>query len=163
MVAAAANADSVLFKNAVVGAGLTGVQQGDAGSLQQGRQLMGIGGNAAHSLQVVQRNALTGKQGAYIARNNGQLLAGLYGIAVPAEEFHLGAGVQQRKDAGIDRQTGNNAVLLGNQIHGAGAGVWHDGVCGNVLLRNILPQRLQQQRVYMQQLGDLIHGFYSSQ
>ena len=163
VVAAAANADSVLFKNAVVGAGLTGVQQGDAGAFQQGRHLMGIGGNAAHSLQVVQRNALTGKQGAYIARNNGQLLAGLYGIAVPAEEFHLGAGVQQRKDAGIDRQTGNNAVLLGNQIHGAGAGVGHDGVCGNVLLRNILPQRLQQQRVYMQQLGDLIHGFYSSQ
>ena len=78
-------------------AGLTGVQQGDAGAFQQGRQLMGIGGNAAHSLQVVQRNALTGKQGTYIARNNGQLLAGLYGIAVPAEEFHLGAGVQPQQ------------------------------------------------------------------
>lgn len=140
VVAAAAHADGVLLKHAVVRAGLAGVQQGDAGALQQGCDLMGVGGNAAHPLQIVQRHALAGEQDADIAVDNAELLTVFDRIAVLAEELDLGGGVQQGKDARKDIQTGNDAVLLGDQVNGAGAGAGHNGVGGHILAGHILPQ-----------------------
>ena len=110
---------------------------------------MGVGGNAAHPLQVVQRHALAGEQDADIAVDNAELLTVFDRIAVLAEELDLGGGVQQGKDARKDIQTGNDAVLLGDQVNGAGAGAGHNGVGGHILAGHILPQGLQQQRVHI--------------
>ena len=163
MVAAAAHANRILFKHTVVGAGFAGVQQSDAGALQAGSYFMRIGCNAAHALQIVQRHALTGKQHANVTVHHRQLLAVLHGIAVLAEKLHLGGGVQQGKHPGKHLQTGHNAVLLGDQIHRAGAGMGHHRVGGYIFPGNIFAQGLQQQGVNIQQTSDLIHGIGSFQ
>ena len=54
MVVAAADADGIFFKNTVVRGGFSGVQKLDPGAFQKGGNLAGLGGDPAHSLEIVE-------------------------------------------------------------------------------------------------------------
>ena len=140
VVGAAAQTHGVLLEDAHAGSGFPGVQQGGVGALQQVGHGPGVGGDAAEALQVVQGGALTGEQHPDVALHCGHVLAGNHMVAVLHVEDHFGLGVQQGEDPLKDLQTGDDAVLLADQIHLAGLCLRHDGVGGDVLAVDILFQ-----------------------
>ena len=150
MVGAAAHGDGIFFKDPQVGGGFAGVQQRDAAALQQGHQFGGMGGDAAHALQKVQRCALTGKQSADIAAQQGQTLARFHPIAVGAERFHGEALVQQFKHAGKHLQACKYAALFADQLHLAQTGAVHHCVGRYILAGNVFFQSQQEIAIHIQ-------------
>ena len=53
MVIAAAYANGIFLENTVVRGGFSGVQKLDTGSLKKSCNLAGVGGDSAHSLEIV--------------------------------------------------------------------------------------------------------------
>ena len=157
MVVPAADAHRVLLQDAQARRGLAGVQQAGVRALQGGGHLPRAGGDAAHALQEVQRHALAGEQHADVAPHAAQELAAAHRVPVLAEEGHLRPLVQQGEHAREHVQPGDDAVLLGQQLHLARRLLADDGVRAHVLIRNILPQRREQQRIDLRFHRDGIH------
>ena len=150
MVASATDSHRVLLKNPVVRCGLPRIQQTNAGSLQQVRNLTGMCRHAAHALQIVQRRPLAGQQHPDIPPNVRQLLTLLHLIAILHVSDNLRLRIQQGEHPLKNLQTTDHAVLLADQLHVPRALVPHDAVGGHIFTGNILPQRAENQRLHVQ-------------
>ena len=84
MVAPTSHADGVLFEDAAIGRGLARIQQHGSRAFQKVRDLAGVTRNAAHTLQVVKRHTLPGKQHADVAPQHCELLTCTNTVAIGA-------------------------------------------------------------------------------
>ena len=158
MVVAAAHLDGIFFKYPHIRGGFPGIQKLCAASMKQTGDGAGVGGDAAHPLQVVEGHPLTGKQSPDIAPHHSHPLAVLYLIPVLAEKFH----VQQLEHPLKNRETGDDSVLFADQFHLTLPGSRHDGIGGNVLAGDILLQCLDQKMIRVQCHGNAVHESFSS-
>ena len=62
VVIAAAYANGIFLENTVVRGGFSGVQKLDPGSLKKSCNLAGVGGDSAHSLEIVEGGSFSAKE-----------------------------------------------------------------------------------------------------
>ena len=156
VVVPAAAGDRVFFEDAVVRRRLAGVQQPRLRAFQKVRDVLCVSGDAAHSLQIVERGALAAQDDTDVAvdlRHEGALRDE---VAVFDEEFDAGLRVQERKDALKDLQAADDAVLLADEVCLPRLRVGHDAVGGDVLAGDVLLQGAQDQRIDIEFQGDRI-------
>ena len=110
---------------------------------------MGIGRHAAHTLEVVEGNALALEQHTDVALDGGKVLAACHLVAVGDERVHGHGRVDKGKDARKHAEAGDHAVLLGNELHTAGTRLGHDGHRAHVAERHVLLERGANRRVHL--------------
>ena len=138
VVGSAAYLNGVLLKGAHIGCGLAGVQQHGIVACQLVHIFSGDGGNAAHTLEVVQRRALAGENGLNVAVQGAQQLALLHPVAVLHRAVKAGGIVQQTEGAEEHIQPADHAVVLTDQLRAALLVYRHHRVGGHILVVNIL-------------------------
>ena len=98
---------------------------------------MCISRNSAHSLQIIQRSTLAGKKHTDVSTYYSQKLFILYLIAVFCVKFYLCCLIQKLENTLKYTQSGNNSILLANQLYFSLFSVSHNGICSNILAADI--------------------------
>ena len=146
VVASAAAPDGLLLEHAHVRRGFARIHQLGGAALEQRGDAVRVGGDAAHALQVVQGHALARQQHAHVAGYRRKRLACANAVAVCGEALDAGFGVKDGERALEHVEAAQHAVGLRDQVHGGGACIGHDGGGGNVLVGDVLGQRLADKR-----------------
>ena len=122
-------------------------------AFQNLHHLIGVGRNAAHALQEVERGALTGQQRANVCINDTNQLTLLDFVAVSIGCFKMSFLFQNLKYTCKYIQTANNTILLANQLRLAQLRLAHNGVGADVLAGYILAQGVDDGRVHIKHHG----------
>ena len=112
VILAAADSDGIFFKDPHVRRRLARIDQGDSRTGQQGYDLMGIGRDAAHALQIVEAYPFGRQDGPDAADDFGQLLSLVDFVAVFDKKFEPDFVIQQGKGPGKDVEPGDDAILF---------------------------------------------------
>ena len=112
VILAAANRDGIFFKDPHVRRRLARIDQGDSRTGQQGYDLMGIGRDAAHALQIVEAYPFGRQDGPNAADDFGQLLSLVDFVAVFDKKIKPDFVIQQGKGPGKDVEAGDDAILF---------------------------------------------------
>ena len=94
MVEATSDPDCIFLKYTHIRGCLSGIQKFRFASLKKLHNRIRVGRDPTHSLQIVERHTLTGKQHANVTAHHAHLFAALDRIAVFAEKFHFSPGIQ---------------------------------------------------------------------
>ena len=157
VVARPAHAHGLLLEDAHVGRGLAGVHELGPGAREKRRHRAGLGGNAAHALEVVEGDPLAGKQGAHMGVHRAEELALLHLVAVRDREVGCCRGVEQLEGADEDVQAADHAVLLGDELDLPRRLGRDDRGRGHVLAGNVLAQGREDERLRLEPERYRIH------
>ena len=143
----AAHLYGIFFKYAHVGGSFARVEKFCFAAFQKFYHAAGIGGYAAHALEVIERRALAGEEHAYIARYFSYMFAPFHLFAVLFEQLRLRIRIEQRKRARKYVEPAYDAVLFTDQIYRTLFIAGHDGVGADVFVGDIFGKRQLYQLV----------------
>ena len=140
MIFAAAYFYSIFFKHTHTGCCFSGIQQGSFCAFQHLCHFVGVGGDAAHALQIVQGSTFAGKQHTDVAGYRCHQLTFCHSVTIGYIEIYLCIRVKQLEGSFEYAQTSDNAVLFADQLHFAFLIGGHDRIGGNVFAVDVFFQ-----------------------
>ena len=143
----AAHFDSIFLEDAHIWCRFPGIQELRPRALQQSCNGVGIGGDPAHSLEIIQCRALPAQKNADVPPDCRHMLSIFYCIAVLTVKFYRHLWIQKDKDPLKNPQAGYDAILFADELYFTLHRLPHNGIGRNILTRYILFQCLTDQTI----------------
>ena len=128
VVIAAAYANGIFLENTVVRGGFSGVQKLDPGSLKKSCNLAGVGGDSAHSLEIVEGGSFSAKEHTDISVNFSHKLFIFYVVSVFYIEFSSGGWIQKCENTLKNLEPADDSIFFADKIYNAWSGIGHNAV-----------------------------------
>ena len=141
VVSAASDCNRILLERTESRQGLAGIRNAGVGSLDELHALVGVGGNAAHVLEDIQRSTLCLEHKTGVTAEFRDDIAVLHLVAVLEMALDLHFRIEYREYAQGYLKSAQDAVRLGHEVRGGNAVLRDKQVGGAVDIVDVLSQR----------------------